>query len=78
MRGQRGGYTPLAHLAEAYIHFKLYDAPDRRNRSLVKYAERLAIEVAGEVFGGDVQVHVELEQGSLRTTAKLNGICRGC
>jgi hypothetical protein len=69
----RGGYTPLAHLAEAYIHFKPYDAPDRRIRSLGKYAERLAIEVAGEVFGGDVRVHVELEQGSLRTRIAVYG-----
>jgi hypothetical protein len=63
----------LAQLAEAYIHFRPFTASDRQIQSLGKYAQRLASDVAGEIYGGDVLVHIELEEGSLRTRMAIAG-----
>lgn len=63
----------MAHLAEAYIHFRPFSASDRQIQSLGKYAQRVASEVAGEIYGGEVLVHVELEEGSLRTRIAIAG-----
>lgn len=63
----------MAQLAEAYIHFKPFKASDREIRSFGEFAQRLATDVAGEIYGGDVLVHIELEEGSLRTRMAIAG-----
>jgi hypothetical protein len=68
-----GGGTPLAHLAQAYIHLRPYSAPETKIRSLDHYAERIAKEAAEDVYGGGVTVHIELEEGSLRARMTVVG-----
>ena len=63
----------MAQLAQAYIHFRPYSASEKEFRALGKYAERLARDVAGAVYGGDVVVRIEIENGSLRTRMTVIG-----
>jgi hypothetical protein len=56
----------LAQLAEAYVHFRPYKASDREIRALGEYAQRIAVEIAGEIYGGDVLVHVDWKRAHLR------------
>lgn len=55
----------MANLGQAYIHLKPYEASDRQIRSLGRFAKRTAIKAASEIYGGNVIVEVELEEGSL-------------
>jgi hypothetical protein len=63
----------LAQLAEAYIHFRPYKASDREIRALGEFAQRIAVDTAAEIYGGDVVVHVELEEGSLKSRLRVAG-----
>jgi hypothetical protein len=63
----------VTQLAQAYIHLKPYNAPDKRLRSLGRYAERVALKVAAEIYGEGVEIVVELEEGSLRTRVTVIG-----
>ncbi len=63
----------MAQLAQAYIHFKPYSASEREIRALGRYAEKLAVRTAKEIYGGGVVVEVELEEGSLRTRITVIG-----
>ncbi|QND70755.1 hypothetical protein [Tardiphaga robiniae] len=57
----------MAQIAEAYIHFRPYSSGGRKAELLGKYAEKIAVQVASEIYGGDVLVHIEMEEGSLKT-----------
>lgn len=63
----------VAELAQAYIHLKPYNAPDRKLRQLGRVAERLALKAAVDIYGGGVTVDIELEEGSLRTRLTVMG-----
>jgi hypothetical protein len=63
----------LAQLAQAYVHLKPYHASDRNIRSLGRYAKRVAIKAASEIYGGDVEIEVQLEEGSLRARITVVG-----
>lgn len=55
----------MANLGQAYIHLKPYRASDQEIRSLGRFAKRTAIKAASEIYGGNVIVEIELEEGSL-------------
>jgi hypothetical protein len=55
----------VANLGQAYIHLRPYQASDHQIRTLGRYAKRTAIKAASEIYGGNVVVEVELEEGSL-------------
>jgi DNA topoisomerase III len=57
----------VTQLAQAYIHLKPYSASGRKVRSLGRYAKRVAIKAAAEIYGGDVEIEVQIEEGSLIT-----------
>lgn len=63
----------MAQLAQAYIHLRPYNASDRKLKALGRSTERLAIATARRVYGGGVEVIVELEEGSLRTRVTVVG-----
>lgn len=63
----------MAQLAQAYLHLKPYRASRRRLINLGKTAELLALEAAKRIYGGDVVVDVELEEGSLRVRVTVAG-----
>lgn len=63
----------MAHLAQAYIHLKPYSAPDKKLKSLGRYAERLARRRAAQIYGSGVIVEIELEEGSLVTRITIIG-----
>lgn len=55
----------MANLGQAYLHLKPYYASEREIRSLGRFAKRTAVRATSEIYGGDVVVEVELEEGSL-------------
>jgi positive regulator of sigma E activity len=63
----------LAEFAQAYIHLKPYSASERQVQSLGRYAERVAIKTAKDIYVGDVVVEVEIEEGSLLTRVTVIG-----
>lgn len=65
--------SDVSELAQAYIHLKPYEASDRKIRSLGKYAKRAAIQAASDIYGGDVSIEVEMEEGSLVTRVTVIG-----
>ena len=67
----------LAQLAQAYIHLKPYAATEKRFTSLGRYAELIAAEAASDIYGGDVVVEIELEEGSLVARVTVVGLLLG-
>lgn len=63
----------MAQLAQAYIHLRPYEASERKLKALSRSAERIALKVAAEIYGGGVFIDVELEEGSLRTRLTVVG-----
>lgn len=63
----------MPQLAQAYIHLRPYWASPQKIRALGRAAEKIAIEKAGEIYGPDVIVQIELEEGSLRTRITVLG-----
>jgi hypothetical protein len=63
----------VAQLAQAYIHLKPYEPSDKRMRMLGRYAKRVAVRAAADIYGGDVEIEVELEEGSLIARITLAG-----
>jgi hypothetical protein len=63
----------VTQLAQAYIHLKPYSASERKVRSLGRYAKRVAIRAAAELYGGDVEIEVQIEEGSLITRVTVAG-----
>jgi hypothetical protein len=63
----------VTKLAQAYIHLKPYSASDRKVRSLGRYAQRLAIRKAADIYGGGVEIDVQIEEGSLVTRITVAG-----
>lgn len=63
----------MTQLAQAYIHLKPYQASDRKLKALGRSTERLAIATARRIYGGGVDIIVELEEGSLRTRVTVIG-----
>lgn len=63
----------MANLGQAYIHLKPYEASDQQIRSLGRYAKRAAIKAAAQIYGGNVVVEIELEEGSLIVRATVIG-----
>lgn len=63
----------MTQLAQAYIHLKPYTASEQRVRSLGRYAKRVAIRAAAEIYGGDVEIEVQIEEGSLITRVTVAG-----
>lgn len=63
----------MTKLAQAYIHLKPYPASDRKVRSLGRYAQRLAIKTAADIYGGGVEVEIQIEEGSLITRITVVG-----
>jgi len=64
----------VTQLAQAYIHLKPYRASDKEVRSLGRYAKRVAIKTASNIYGGDVQIEVQIEEGSLITRVTVVGL----
>jgi hypothetical protein len=50
-----------------HIHLKPYSASEKQIESVGRYAERVAIKTAADIYGGGVVVDVEIEEGSLLT-----------
>jgi hypothetical protein len=67
----------VTQLAQAYIHLKPYRASEKEVRSLGRYAKRIAIKAAAEIYGGDVEVEVQIEEGSLVTRVTIIGLILG-
>lgn len=67
----------MAQLAQAYIHLKPYAASDQKLKTLGRTTKRLAVAAARRVCGGDVDIIVELEEGSLRTRITVIGAIIG-
>jgi hypothetical protein len=63
----------VTQLAQAYIHLKPYYATERQVRSLGRHAKRVAIKAAAEIYGGDVEIEVQIEEGSLITRVTVAG-----
>ncbi len=63
----------VAQLAQAYIHLKPYKASDKELKRLGRFAERISVKIAGDIYGGGVAIDVELEEGSLRTRVTVIG-----
>jgi hypothetical protein len=63
----------VTQLAQAYIHLKPYSASERKVRSLGQHAKRVAIRAAAEIYGGDVEIEVQIEEGSLITRVTVVG-----
>ena len=63
----------MTNLAQAYIHLKPYPASERKIRSLGRYATRVAIKAAADIYGGGVEVEVQIEEGSLITRITVAG-----
>jgi hypothetical protein len=63
----------MTNLAQAYIHLKPYAASDRKVRSLGRYAQRVAIRAAADIYGGDVEIDIQIEEGSLITRITVVG-----
>jgi hypothetical protein len=63
----------VTQLAQAYIHLKPYSASDKHVRSLGRYAKRLAVKTAADIYGGDVEIEVQIEEGSLITRVTVIG-----
>lgn len=67
----------MTELAQAYIHLKPYDVTQRSAKSLGRYAERMAVKAARDVYGGGVTIDIELEEGSLITRMTVFGALLG-
>jgi hypothetical protein len=63
----------VTNLAQAYIHLKPYPASERKIRSLGRYATRVAIKAAADIYGGGVEVEIQIEEGSLITRITVAG-----
>jgi hypothetical protein len=63
----------VTNLAQAYIHLKPYPASDRKVRSLGRYAQKVALKAAADIYGGGVEVDIEIEEGSLITRITVVG-----
>jgi hypothetical protein len=63
----------VAQLAQTYIHLNPYEVSQKRLNALGRRAERIAIQKARTVYGGNVTVDVRLEEGSLRTWVSVAG-----
>ena len=63
----------MAQLAEAYIHLQPYSVSDRKATQLGEYLNATAIEKARNIFDHRVVIHVELEEGSLRSWVTVSG-----
>ncbi|SFI62602.1 hypothetical protein [Bradyrhizobium sp. Gha] len=55
----------MTELAQAYTHLKPYSASRRDIQSLGRYAKRVAIRTAADIYGGEVEIEVQIEEGSL-------------
>ncbi len=64
----------MTQLAQAYIHLKPYLASEKEVRSLGRYAKRVAIKAAANIYGGDVEIEVQIEEGSLITRVTVAGL----
>lgn len=64
----------MTQLAQAYIHLKPYSASKADVQSLGRFAKRLAIKAAAEIYGGDVEIEVQIEEGSLITRITVVGM----
>lgn len=63
----------MTTLAQAYIHLKPYSASEREIHSLGRYAQRIAAQAAIEIYGGGVEIDVQIEEGSLVTRVTVVG-----
>jgi hypothetical protein len=63
----------VTNLAQAYIHLKPYSASDRQVRSLGRYAQRVAMKAAADIYGGGVEIDIQIEEGSLITRVTVVG-----
>ncbi|WGS18953.1 MULTISPECIES: hypothetical protein [unclassified Bradyrhizobium] len=63
----------MTQLAQAYIHLKPYSASHKQIRSLGRYAKRVAIRAAADIYGGEVEIEVQIEEGSLITRVTVAG-----
>jgi len=64
----------MTQLAQAYIHLRPYSASKTEIQSLGRYARRVAIEAAAEIYGGGVEIEVQIEEGSLITRITVAGM----
>ncbi|MEY9184877.1 hypothetical protein [Bradyrhizobium sp. USDA 313] len=55
----------MTELAQAYIHLKPFSASHGEIRSLGRYAKRVAVRTAADIYGGGVEIEVQIEEGSL-------------
>jgi hypothetical protein len=60
-------------LAQAYIHLKPYSASERKVYQLGRYAQRVAAKAAIDIYGGGVEIEVQIEEGSLVTRITVIG-----
>lgn len=63
----------MTELAQAYIHLKPYSASRRDIQSLGRYAKRIAVRAAADIYGGEVEIEVQIEEGSLVTRVTVVG-----
>jgi hypothetical protein len=63
----------VTELAQAYIHLKPYPASYKQIRSLGRYARRVAIRAAADIYGGEVEIEVQIEERSLITRVTVAG-----
>jgi hypothetical protein len=63
----------VTKLAQAYIHLKPYAVSNRKARSLGRYAQRLAVRAAADIYDGGVEIDVQIEEGSLITRITVTG-----
>jgi hypothetical protein len=55
------------------IHLKPYSASDKKVRSLGRYAQRVAMRAAANIYGGGVEIDIQIEEGSLITRITVVG-----
>lgn len=63
----------MTELAQAYIHLKPYSASPGEIRSLGRYAKRVAVKAAADIYGGEVEIEVQIDEGSLITRITVVG-----
>ena len=73
-RDRRG---PLGDTICASIHSSQTVFCLRKRGSLGRYAKRLAIKAAADIYGGDVEIEVQIEEGSLITRLTVAGLIIG-
>jgi hypothetical protein len=63
----------VAQLAQAYIHLKPYHASRKKLQRLGKSTDILAADIAKRIYGGNVVIDVQFEEGSLRVRVTVIG-----